>query len=192
MSRELAESLNLDLAWRRILFDRPERVFVSHPYLFELIELDLPDWLARLKQRIIEGYSPSSCLAVNVPKTDWQVRPGGYLRLDDEVLYAALIGSCYERVCQSLRWSQGDPDIAYQLPVGAENVDWVRRGFLIWREWREKSIERIHRGAGFVLFSDISGFYENIDLGRLASDLSRMHLNDEAGALLSSCLHRWA
>ena len=192
MSQELANSLDLNRAWRRVRFDHTDRVFASHPYLIDLVELDLADWLDRINQRIIDGYIPSSCLALNVPKSDWQVRPGGHLTLDDEILYSALTGSCYGDISQSLRWSQGDPDIAYQIPAGIEVDEWVRRGFIVWREWRVKSIERLNRGAEFVLFSDISAFYENIDLSRLGSDLRRMHLNEEASALLSSCLHRWA
>lgn len=47
-------------------------------------------------------------------------------------------------------------------------------------------------GATHVLFADISAFYENIDLPRLASDLRRVGMDNETAVLLSACLNRWA
>jgi hypothetical protein len=192
MSRELAAQLNLDLAWRRIKFDRPDRCFASHPYLIDLVELDLPDWLGRLNQRIIEGYAPTANLVLNVPKPNWQVRPGAYLRLDDETVFTALVGSVFADISASLRWSQGDPDIAYQLANQADAVEWLLRNFVVWKQWREKSAERLRGGTEFVLAADISAFYENIDLGRLASDLRTIGIPAETEQLLSACLNRWA
>jgi hypothetical protein len=192
MSRALAESLDLELAWARLKFDRPDRSFLSHPFLLELVELDLPAWLEQIKRRIVDGYVPSTALTVQAPKGNWQVRPGAYLRLEDEVVFNALVGHHLARIEAELRNLQGDPDIAYQLPRGVRRREWVRRGFPVWREWREKSKQRIEGGARFVLFADIAAFYENIDLSRLASDSRRVGFDDESATLLSDCLNRWA
>ena len=43
-----------------------------------------------------------------------------------------------------------------------------------------------------MVVADISAFYENIDLPRLASDLRRIGIDHEIITLLSSCLNRWA
>lgn len=45
MSERLANLLNLELAWQRLKFDRPDRIFVTNPYLIELVELDLGGFL---------------------------------------------------------------------------------------------------------------------------------------------------
>src|SRR6266849_1420657 len=171
MSQELADSLNLDLAWVRLKFDRPDRCFLSHPFLLPLIELNLPGWLEAVRQRLIAGYIPSTCLTVPVPKGKWQVRPGASLELEDEIVFNALVGRYLPNIYEELRESQGDPDTAYQLVRGANRREWVRRGFPVWREFRQKSEQRVQRGARFVLFAAISAFYENIDLNRLSSDL---------------------
>lgn len=192
MSQEFADSLDLELAWARLKFDRPDRCFLSHPFLLELIDLDLPSWLAQINRRIVDGYVPSTSLTVQAPKGNWQVRPGAYLRLEDEVLFNAIIGRHLLSVEADLRNLQGDPDVAYQLPRGARRREWLRRGFPVWREWREKSKRRIERGARFVLFADIAAFYENIDLSRLASDVRRLNFDEESATLLSECLNRWA
>ena len=192
MSQELADALNLDLAWSRLMFDRPERCFVSHPFQLELIQLDLGAWLAAVRRRLAEGYVPLPCETVQSPKGNWQVRPGANLKLDDELVFNALVGRYLENISQELQATQGDPDVAYQLVSGTGRREWVKRGFPVWKEFREKSNERLAYGATYVLFADISAFYENVDLSRLASDLRRVGMDQETITLLSSCLNRWS
>jgi Reverse transcriptase (RNA-dependent DNA polymerase) len=192
MSQELANSLNLELAWSRLLFDRPDRCFISHPFQIALIELDLPAWLDQIRRRVVEGYASSPCATVQSPKGNWQVRPGANLKLEDEVMFNALVGRYLENIGHELQTTQGDPDVAYQLARGVNRREWVRRGFTVWKQFREKSNERLANGAGFVLFADISAFYENVDLPRLASDLRRIGMDGETSNLLSDCMNRWA
>jgi len=192
MSQELADSLDLQLAWARLKFDRPNRCFLSHPFLLELIELDLPAWLDGIRLRIVTGYVPSTCLTVPAPKGHWQVRPGAYLRLEDEVVLNALLGRYLSNIGAELRELQGEPDVAYQLASGTSRREWLRRGFPVWSEWREKSKRKVQDGARFVVFADIAAFYENIDLPRLASDVRRLNFDEESAVLLSECLNKWA
>jgi hypothetical protein len=192
MSQELADALNLELAWSRLMFDRPERCFVSHPFLLDLIEIDLSHWLATIRRRVVEGYVPSPCATAQCPKGNWQVRPGAILALDDEVVFKALVGRYLGGIGRELDATQGDPDVAYQLASGTNRREWVKRGFPVWRQFREKSNELLATGAAYVLFADISAFYENIDLSRLASDLRRIGMDNETAALLSDRLNRWA
>jgi hypothetical protein len=191
MSERLARMLNLELAWQRVKFDRPDRIFVTNPYLTELVELDLAGFLRGIREQITRGYTPSRSVTCPVPKGKWQVRPGVYMRLADELIFNALVGSVFQNIIRRLQWSQGDPDIAYQLDNLSTAVRWVKRGFLIWKEWREKSLEKLQT-AEFVLIADIAAFYENVDLSRISSDLRSVNMDDEAATLLSSCLNRWA
>lgn len=114
------------------------------------------------------------------------------LRLEDEIVLNAIVGLNLQKISLDLQELQGNTDIAYQLPRGLNRREWVRRGFQVWKEWRESSKQRLENGAQFVLFADISAFYENIDLDRLASDLRRLNFEAEPAALLSECLNRWA
>jgi hypothetical protein len=191
MSEELANLLNLELAWHRTRFDIPDRVFVTNPYLIELIEQDLQAYLAGIREQIVRGYAPSPSGTCHEPKGKWQVRPGALLRLSDEVVFNALVGSSFPQITGRLQWSQGDPDVAYQLDNVSTAVRWVKRDFVIWQEWREKSLEKL-KTAEFVLMADIAAFYENIDLPRLSSDLRSIGMQDEATKLLAACLNRWA
>jgi Reverse transcriptase (RNA-dependent DNA polymerase) len=78
------------------------------------------------------------------------------------------------------------------LATGTNRREWVHRGFPVWKQFREKSNKRLASGARYVLFADISAFYENIDLPRLTSDLRRIGMDSETANLLSDCLNRWA
>lgn len=192
MSQELANLLDLNLAWRRTKFDRPDRCFLSHPFLIGLVELDLDGWLGDLRAHIVEGFAPSPAHTCHEPKGGGLVRPGTHLRLEDEVVFNALLGACFQQISTSLRWSQGNPDVAYQLAIAHDNPTWVSRGFRVWRQFREKSIAYLGQGTEFVLFADISAFYENIDLPRVASDLRTVGVDRRIMDLLSNCLNRWA
>jgi hypothetical protein len=95
MSRELADQLDLRLAWRRAKFDRPDRCFISHPFLVELVEMRLDEWLGRLNDRLVSGFAPSPAIVCPEPKGGGLVRPGTHLRLEDEVAFNALVGAIH-------------------------------------------------------------------------------------------------
>lgn len=107
MSQELADSLNLPLAWSRLRFDRPDRCFLSHPFLLELIESNVEGWFENVRRRLIQGYAASPSLVVQVPKGAWQVRPGSNLRLEDELVLNAIVGRYLQNIDLELRELQG-------------------------------------------------------------------------------------
>jgi hypothetical protein len=183
--------LDLALAWQRMKLDRPDRAFYTHPRLIEWIEFDLEGWFASIRQRLWEGYVPHPSLTCSVPKPGWLIRPGTVLDEQDELVFNALVGSLYQRAFELLGPFQGDPDIAYQIQSNASNKEWIRTGFRVWAEWRTKSIQNL-KGAQFVVFADIAGFYENIDLQRISSDLKPLSLDAPLLGLLMSLLNRWA
>lgn len=183
--------LDLALAWQRMKLDRPNRAFYTHPCLIEWIEIDLEGWFSSVKQRLQDGYVPHPSLTCWVPKPGWLVRPGTVLDEQDELVFNALVGTLYGRAYESLGPFQGDPDIAYQLQPNAGNKEWVRTGYRVWTEWRTKSMQNL-KGSQFVVLADITGFYENIDLQRLNSDLKPFCSEAPLLVLLMSLLNRWA
>jgi hypothetical protein len=192
MSEALANALDLGLAWARLKFDRPDRVFLTDPFQEGIAQADLEGFLGEIRQRVVAGYAPSGCLVCPWPKGNWQLRPGAALALDDEVLLNALSGLFYPQIEGALRWAQGNADISYQLVTRHNATRWVHRGFPIWRQWREKSIELLRPDVTHVLFVDIANFYENIDLRTLGSDLAALDTAEHARNLLIQCLYRWA
>src|SRR5207249_11248371 len=100
--------------------------------------------------------------------------------------------SVYPKLWEMLQWSQGDPDIAYQLRKPFTTPAWVKSGFLIWSEWRKKSLDHLTKRIRYVVFADIAGFYGNIDLSILCSDLNLLGIDPGLLSLLRTCLDRWS
>jgi hypothetical protein len=184
--------LNLELAWRRMKQDRPDRCFVTHPYLVEWIESELSAWLSSIEANLPDSYTPQDPALCYSPKAGWMVRPGAVLTLADELIFNAIIGSLYSKLWERLSEVQGDPDIAYQLRKDPDIPAWVSSGFFVWKQWREKSLHRSTQQIRYVVFSDIAGFYGNIDLNILYSDLNSLGTDVALLDLLRKCLERWS
>jgi len=134
---------DLRLAWRRMLLDRPDRSFVSHPSSIKWIESSLGEWLSRAQEHLARGYVPRASRLCLVPKAADLLRPGLVLDLEDELVYNLLVGRLLPRIVPALLPLQGDPDIAYQLEPDTRVPLWIHRGFKIWRQWRDKSLEKL-------------------------------------------------
>ena len=185
-------ALDLELAWKRAKLDRPNRSFTTHPYLLSWIESDLDGWLQAIRVSLGRGYSPHDCAVCDVPKGNWMVRPGSVIDPRDEVVVNAILGRFHDELWRVLGNFQGDPDIAYQFQRSPAQADWVRSGFRISKQWRERSLKKLTKATRYVVFTDISGFYENIDLPRLNSDLRSVGIDEEYLHVLMECLRRWS
>lgn len=184
---------DLHLAWQRLKIDHQNRrCFVTHPYLYRWIEADLNSWLTTVAGVLDRGYAPGDCLFCNEPKGGWMVRPGATLEVRDEIVFNAVLGHYHKNIWNAIGRSQGDPDVAYQFQRASKKAEWVHSGFPVWSQWRTKSLDKLRRNIRFVVFADIAGFYENIDLNRLSSDLRTIGFEGTHLTLLSACLKRWA
>jgi hypothetical protein len=172
--------------------DRPGRCFVNHPYLFSWIETDLSSWLSSIASKLPASYTPHDPITCYSPKPGWMVRPGAVLDLADELVFNAVLGNIYSDLLKSLQWAQGDPDIAYQLVTRSSTPAWVKSGFFIWTEWRKKSLDHLTKHTRYVVFADIAGFYPNIELSILYSDLNSLGIDQQVLDLLRKCLDRWS
>jgi hypothetical protein len=186
------EKLDLELAWRRVKNDlQTGRVFVHTPYERELIEAGQPEWLADLQAKIASGYRPRSTLVADIPKGNGAVRPAALLCLEDRVVYATTVGAMLPSINAGLRWSQGRVDFSYRLSESPRRVEWSASAFVGWSAFRKASIEQIDNGAAHAVLTDITGFYENIDLDVLFSDLRSLGCDASVVQLLQTCLYRW-
>ena len=183
---------DVTLGWERLKLDRPRRVFVHHPHLLSWIERNLNDWLNEIVARAAGDLTPHPCQICKVPKVGGLVRPGGVLDLQDEVIYNAILSRCHPEIWRVLGPTQGRYDLAYQLQPPSDGTRWIRTGLQVWRSFREKSIEELDRGSQYVLFTDVTAFYENIDLDRLGSDIRDLGVDHRLLDLLMNCLRRWS
>ena len=96
---ELAERLDLKLAWKRVKEDLKDQSFIDHPYVIVLIESDLDNWLDALREKIAaDEYNPRRSGIIDIPKPNWHLRPGNILTIEDNVIYSALLLDSIEKI----------------------------------------------------------------------------------------------
>lgn len=169
------------------------RCFVDCPHEVKGIEENLDSWLGDLHRRIATGtFRPQPCEIIEVPKGGGLIRPAARLELVDHTVYNALIEAFAAEVILGLGWSHRRQELRYvpfSNPTGPQLFRPWRDG---WFEWRDQSLARIEKGAQYVLFADVSGFYDNIDLRSLERELRTLGVDAEVLAVLFRCLHHWA
>ena len=193
-SLQFAKDLDLHLAWKRIKNDILEdKVFIKNPYEVSLIEHDIESWLRRIRQSIArDTYVPKDLYICDIPKGNNLIRPGGHLELSDRVIYTAVLSSAFDKIKNELEWAQGKVDFSYELVDDPSKIEWLKNPFPSWEAFRLKSLAEIHKGYTYVVVTDISAFYENIDISILISDLKEIGLQNAQTNILSKCLNRWA
>lgn len=185
--------LDLHLAWRRIKLDYKDRTSFAYPHLRDLVEIDAAGFLKTIETEIASGaYKASPPTLYPMPKAGFIPRPGVKLDLKDEIVYTALVGAAAPCIEKRIRWAQGDPDVAYQMCQDTSRPMWVKRGGRISRQWRLKSIQKLGTEAAWVAFSDIAGFYEQIEHRKLIFDLESVGIDSDVLHLLSQCLPIWS
>jgi len=193
MSEALVAQLDLRLAWNRVLDDLG-RTFFRFPFEIEMIDLNLEGWLEHLEDQLrLDTYSPTSPLVCEVPKPKGAIRPGTRLSLKDRVVYFACVGACLEQLHTALRWAQGTVDFSYQLADRATDERWLRSGFGGWSAFRKESLATLETETySYVLMTDITAYYDVVDIGMLISDLRALESPDESVRQIGQCLNRWA
>ena len=128
----------------------------------------------------------------DVPKEKVLVRPGSQLSLRDQIVYAASLGFCLPSIHKTIFWAQGTVDFSYRLAIYPNNPQYFRNRIEGWEEFRKKSLSKIDEGISYVVIADISGYYENIDINVLISDLRNTGAPNPIIRQVSNCLNRWS
>lgn len=194
MSQSLTDQLDFELAWKRIETDEKNAdMFIIPPFLSELVRVDLSKWLERLMSIVEAGeYAPKDVVICDVLKPNYAIRPGAYLWIDDQLVYYACLGACLPHIYRAVSWPTKRIDHSYPLAEHFTNVEWFKSPFFAWKNFRTASIKQLDEGFSHVLITDIAGYYENIDIATLISDLRQIGAPNNVVGLLSSCLNRWA
>jgi hypothetical protein len=193
MSDSLADLLDLRLAFRRVQRENFEGgVFIRHPHELLLIEQDLDQWIQGLDRKIRAGeYHPGSLGICDVPKAKAGIRPGGSLSIEDQVVYAACVGAFLDKIKTS--GSVGyKADYSYELMVAGKKGQWYRYPIESWLEFNRRSLEQLDGGSAYVVFADISAYYEYVDHGLLQSQLRSLGVERVLRDQISSLLGRWS
>lgn len=190
---KLIEAINLDLAWKRLKKEISGRNFVELPHEVDLMEIDLKQWFhSNLNKIENERYNPGNISVIDIPKPNFNIRAGAYLYPQDRLFYTALVGACYSSIYHAVKWSNNQIDFSYPMKSNDNMVEWLGSPFQSWSKFRNESLKKLEQGYDFVFVTDVSGFYDNIDLNGLTSDLKSCGCQDTVLKSLSLCLNRWA
>lgn len=187
----LYERLNLDLAWRRTKKDLRINGFFYHPFELELIEYHLDDWIATLQNKIYGGYNPNNSEIIDVPKPNWHLRKGSILSLEDSVVYSSLILESINEIKNNIDWSSQSVRFSNDL-INNDGNTWINPQINGWSKFRDDSNDLIEEGYKIVLFTDISSFYDTIEIKRLMSNMASFGVERDTKELLTRCLQTWA
>lgn len=194
MKSPLIDLLDFELAWKRVKLDiLQNNFFVEFPNEFKLIESNLEKWIEQVKLSIEkETYKPQQVIICEVPKKGGSTRPAAYLEYEDRLIYAACVGACYKEIYEFIFKEVGQIDISNTLSSNSLSVEWVSSGFGAWKRFNEKSLEMVNSFANYVVITDVSACFENIDIKRLLDDLRDIGCNSQVLNLLSNCLNTWS
>jgi hypothetical protein len=197
---EESRGLDFNLAYSRVKDElrsrtKTARALAHNPFELELIDLDLEAWIADLEARVRDdNYVPGPLDVCDYPKGSNLVRPASRLGIADRVVITAAVGACIDMLDEATRWSQGSCDFAARLdPAKLHEREWFRNPFKGWKEFHDRSLQRLGSPTyKYVLTADIAGFFENINIGLLRSDLKRIKCPSQVVGLIGACLNQWA
>ncbi|GAB3587807.1 reverse transcriptase domain-containing protein [Hymenobacter daeguensis] len=182
--------LNLALAWKRLRAEIKDRGFVVPPFEVTLIENKLQDWLATIESKLVQNiYNPTTPEICDVPKGKHLVRPGTLLSTEDLLVYYAIMGEMFNAIHDRVDWARYKVDCS-NIMNSAEG-DWILHYYRGWSNFRTKSLSLI-KEYKYVVVTDISGFFENIDHAVLLSDVRSTGVKEEHIRFLRTCLDTWA
>lgn len=184
---------SLELALKRVRADEIDRVFVRHPYERALIDVDSEAWLDNLGTALEQSkYQPEPMDICDAPKSPMMVRPGGLLNFADRVVFSACVDLCLPSVRRSFLQLPETYDLSNQLSDDSLKTAWLKSRFECWKSFRDESLKALSADVTCVVVADISGFYENIDIPILISDLRAAGAPSETVTQLNACLRKWS
>jgi len=179
--------------WKRLKYDYDYGLFAKHPYEFMLYEKALKlfeKWI--MPQFESNSFNARKINYCDVPKSGGLIRPGAYFTILNHLFYTYLVSQSYKGIFETIKWSQGKIDFAYGLTGDMETEKWLKNQFKCWEEFRNESLKTIDKGYPYVIITDITGYYENIDHQILYSDLKDCKISDNICISLKKTLKKWS
>lgn len=192
---DFASDLNLSLAWRKTKRDYSHYMnsFISSPYIIRILEQNKDEWLENLQEQLLtDEYDPRSPRIIDVPKNNYHLRPASVLHPEDLVVYSALILEVFDELRSSIEWSAGTCRYSHILREDIEGSNqWDEFEKPHWTEMQETKIDLAEKSE-YVLETDVSGFYENIDIERVTSIFKQFTDRQDVGNEIRHLLRPWA
>ncbi len=187
------EELDLRHGFDIVTQDLKHRTFVRPAFQLELFLQNKNGCLEELRKAIsAKNYYPSAVPLCEVPKSGGTIRSGQILTVQDHIVYSAVTAMLIPSIVKAVSWPDRLIDYSYQIDVEHAANAWFKSYYKAWKAFADASMEKLKAGVPLVLMTDISSYYDHIDIGLLISDLRTAGAPETALTLLSMCLNRWA
>lgn len=191
--------------------------FVLDPIGYADFASDLTDRLMHLGSEVANHrYRPRHLLDIDVPKSDLSVRPGNVLPIEESVLLHAIIYLLSPKADQALSeevfsyrlhkdwrkrvnrgqslFREGDEEIPFLKTKTIRKIDPIESWYMSWPDFDAETSRAFNElGYSFLTKTDITAYFENIDLNILEMQIRRLVGRDEDAIVqvLFRILHGW-
>lgn len=179
-------AVNLEQALVQVRYRDLVELWVPDVLRFE-DELDKPVNLLATVAVKLSGPGPfNPVVEVEAPKTPFLSRPAVLLSLTDRVAFHAAVASVMVRI-ETLRnpavfSSVASSDPKYLLVSGRDQ----------WLKWQDAAGAALDAGYTWMVKTDISGYFENIQHRLLFADIDALGPEPDVGAAIKRMLGSWA
>ncbi|RQG87025.1 hypothetical protein EA462_15395 [Natrarchaeobius halalkaliphilus] len=192
---DFVDDLDLELAWRKTKKDLNDHMnsFTDSPYVIDILDRNTDEWIEELRNALNNGeYEPKSVRIVNVPKNNYHLRPASVLHPKDIVVYSSYILEVYSKIKDEMQWSGNRCRYSHiLLDDKSKSNRWQKFEKGHWRDLQQQKITHAENSS-YVLETDVSGYYENIDIERLISIFRQFTERTEIAHCLWDILQPWA
>jgi hypothetical protein len=169
---DLEKLLDLEKAFNSILKDdkRGDNP-IPDPLRFSYFSLNNKDVLGELSKNIKNGeYEVKPLLTIDVPKGNFTIRPMARPEIQDWIIYQALIDYLVPQIINKVS-KRSFSILNFKNPKSRIDP---------WKKFDEKNRQLYQSGYLFVVSTDISAYFENIDLNELRKKLVN-HISSNNG-----------
>jgi retron-type reverse transcriptase len=187
--------------------------FIDDRYFSDAVANNLDPYIQEILRLLkTDTYRPKPLTPVDVPKNGLSVRPGTVMHLADRIVLFAIIKLIVplldpllpQNVVYSYRYKAGDKHTLFH-ETDVLDIPFLKRStiqkyiepfepwYALWPLFDERSKESIAQGYGYLVVSDISAYFENINLEILRALLyNELPGEQRIVNLLIECLEIWA
>jgi excisionase family DNA binding protein len=123
---------------------------------------------------------------IEIPKTAFSTRPGSDFALDDRLAYHGAVAALAPRIERLLS------DSVYSARLSSNNRYLNLNGRDQWLRWRRETVRLIGSGYKWMVKTDISSYFDNIEHRLLFADIDRVSPDRSISNALKRMLGEWA
>jgi len=181
---------NFRLAWRRL--SNSVHKETADNLDREAFQSAVDENLKSIAERVAEGeYSPSRCVRIFFPKSNFTLRSRPVLTTSDAVVYQAIANVVAERARADLSILSNQFVFAHlPTPPGCDYA--ILRWWNQYPLFQKRYCSILRSGNPWVVKADIASFYDSVDHELLRALIEERWLQDDLILdLLDSCLRTW-